>query len=154
MIYWKGKRFWIGKLLEHPEIMTQGETLEELEEVSGKTKKDIGKSYKKIAHAYDLKIPTATALDFVPRIANRLKASGSTVAKANEILSEATEIGIMAGKVPLSVAAAAVYLAAEITDDKNVPRKIEDIPGASKNIIQDRYNDLKKKIIESEKNKK
>ena len=24
--------FWLGKLLEHPEIMTQGETLEELEE--------------------------------------------------------------------------------------------------------------------------
>lgn len=32
MIYWKGDQFWIGKLLEHPEIMTQGETLEELEE--------------------------------------------------------------------------------------------------------------------------
>lgn len=32
MIYWKGKKFWVGKLLEHPEIMTQGETLEELEE--------------------------------------------------------------------------------------------------------------------------
>jgi predicted RNase H-like HicB family nuclease len=32
MVYWKGERFWLGKLLEHPEIMTQGETLEELEE--------------------------------------------------------------------------------------------------------------------------
>jgi len=32
MIYWKGKKFWVGKLLEHPEIMTQGATLEELEE--------------------------------------------------------------------------------------------------------------------------
>jgi len=32
MIYLKGERFWVGKLLEHPEIMTQGETLEELEE--------------------------------------------------------------------------------------------------------------------------
>lgn len=32
MIYWKGDKFWLGKLLEHPEIMTQGETLEELEE--------------------------------------------------------------------------------------------------------------------------
>ena len=31
MVYWKGERFWLGKLLEHPEIMTQGETLEELE---------------------------------------------------------------------------------------------------------------------------
>ena len=32
MIYWKGDQFWVGKLLEHPEIMTQGETLAELEE--------------------------------------------------------------------------------------------------------------------------
>ncbi len=32
MVYWKSERFWLGKLLEHPEIMTQGETVEELEE--------------------------------------------------------------------------------------------------------------------------
>ena len=32
MIYWKGEKFWLGKLLEHPEIMTQGESLKELEE--------------------------------------------------------------------------------------------------------------------------
>ncbi len=32
MVYWKGKKFWIGKFLDHPEIMTQGETIEELEE--------------------------------------------------------------------------------------------------------------------------
>jgi len=32
MIYWKGKKYWVGKLLERPDIMTQGETLSELEE--------------------------------------------------------------------------------------------------------------------------
>ena len=32
MVYWKSDRFWLGKLLEHPEIMTQGESLAELEE--------------------------------------------------------------------------------------------------------------------------
>jgi predicted RNase H-like HicB family nuclease len=32
MVYWKGDKFWLGKLLEYPEIMTQGETLQELEE--------------------------------------------------------------------------------------------------------------------------
>ena len=32
MIYWKSDKFWLGKLLEHPEIMTQGETLQELQE--------------------------------------------------------------------------------------------------------------------------
>ena len=32
MVYWKGEKFWLGKILEHPEIMSQGETIEELEE--------------------------------------------------------------------------------------------------------------------------
>ncbi|MBI2435448.1 MAG: type II toxin-antitoxin system HicB family antitoxin [Candidatus Hydrogenedentes bacterium] len=32
MVYWKGDKFWVEKLLERPDIMTQGETLEELEE--------------------------------------------------------------------------------------------------------------------------
>lgn len=32
MIYWKSEKFWLGKLQEYPEIMTQGETLDEVEE--------------------------------------------------------------------------------------------------------------------------
>jgi predicted RNase H-like HicB family nuclease len=32
MVYWKGEKFWVGKLIDHPEVMTQGETLAELEE--------------------------------------------------------------------------------------------------------------------------
>lgn len=32
MISWKGEKFWLGKLKEHPQIMTQGRTLKELEE--------------------------------------------------------------------------------------------------------------------------
>lgn len=31
MIYWKGKKLWLGEFLEYPEIMSQGEALEELE---------------------------------------------------------------------------------------------------------------------------
>jgi predicted RNase H-like HicB family nuclease len=32
LVYWKSQKFWLGKLLEHPEIMTQGRTLAELEQ--------------------------------------------------------------------------------------------------------------------------
>ncbi|MBX7257851.1 MAG: type II toxin-antitoxin system HicB family antitoxin [Candidatus Hydrogenedentes bacterium] len=32
LVYWREGDFWLGKLLEHPEIMTQGESIEELEE--------------------------------------------------------------------------------------------------------------------------
>jgi len=32
MIYWKSGKFWLGRLREFPDIMTQGRTLKELEE--------------------------------------------------------------------------------------------------------------------------
>ena len=32
IVYWKGEQFWLGKFIDHPEIMSQGETLSELEE--------------------------------------------------------------------------------------------------------------------------
>jgi predicted RNase H-like HicB family nuclease len=32
LIYWKGEKHWLGKLLEIPEIMSQGRTLQELVE--------------------------------------------------------------------------------------------------------------------------
>jgi predicted RNase H-like HicB family nuclease len=31
MVYWQDKDFWLGKLIEYPDIMTQGKTLNELE---------------------------------------------------------------------------------------------------------------------------
>lgn len=37
---WKSDKFWLGKLLEHPEIMTQGETVDELEEKINKMKSE------------------------------------------------------------------------------------------------------------------
>ncbi len=30
LIYWKGDKYWLGKLLENPDIMTQGKTVREL----------------------------------------------------------------------------------------------------------------------------
>jgi len=32
IVYWKGERYWLGKFIDHPEIMSQGETIAELEE--------------------------------------------------------------------------------------------------------------------------
>ena len=33
MIYWKSDKFWLGRLRDFPDIMTQGRTLKELEEI-------------------------------------------------------------------------------------------------------------------------
>lgn len=32
MVYRKGGKYWVGRLVDHPEVMSQGETLKELEE--------------------------------------------------------------------------------------------------------------------------
>ncbi|MBS0576099.1 MAG: type II toxin-antitoxin system HicB family antitoxin [Proteobacteria bacterium] len=32
IVYWQGERYWLGKFIDHPEIMAQGESLDELEE--------------------------------------------------------------------------------------------------------------------------
>jgi len=32
LMYWKGEKYWLGKLLEIPEIMSQGRTVQELVE--------------------------------------------------------------------------------------------------------------------------
>ena len=32
LMYWKGGKYWLGKLVENPEIMSQGRTLKELVE--------------------------------------------------------------------------------------------------------------------------
>ncbi len=125
-------------------------TLEELEKVSGRTKKDIGKSYRKIAQGFDLKIPVAGAIDYIPRLAIKLNASGRTVAKAMEIVKKATELSIISGKVPISVAAAAVYLAGHTLEDKNIPKKIKGFSGTTKSTVQERYDDLKKHVLEGD----
>ncbi|MDP1697943.1 MAG: type II toxin-antitoxin system HicB family antitoxin [Xanthomonadaceae bacterium] len=32
IVYWRGEHYWLGRLLDRPEIMSQGETVAELEE--------------------------------------------------------------------------------------------------------------------------
>ena len=32
IVYWKGEHHWLGKFIDHPEIMSQGESLDELEQ--------------------------------------------------------------------------------------------------------------------------
>jgi len=32
IVYWRGEHFWLGRVLDHPEIMSQGGSVAELEE--------------------------------------------------------------------------------------------------------------------------
>ncbi len=116
-------------------------TLRELEEVSGVKKKDIGRSYRTLCRRLGLRMPIVTAADYVPRLASELGVSGKTEAKAIEMLERARKRGIISGKVPISIAAAAIYLAGRMIDDKQT----ETIVGFSEvpeSAIRNRYDEL------------
>ncbi len=118
-------------------------TLEELEEVSGVKKKDIGRSYRFVCRRLELKMPVATPMDYVPRFASELGLSGRTEAKAIEILEIARKKGIISGKGPTGVAAAAIYLAGKITDDKQTQKGIAGrLVGVTEVTIRNRYEEL------------
>jgi len=127
-------------------------TLDELREVSGVKKKDIGRSYRTICRRLSLRMPVITAADYVPRLASQLKISGKTEAKAIEMLEKARRKGIIAGKVPISIAAAAIFLAGKITNDKNT-EKIVGFSNIPESAIKNRYEELvkglhKKRLID------
>lgn len=116
-------------------------TLRELEEVSGVKKKDIGRSYRTICRRLELRMPVVTAADYVPRLASELGVSGKTEAKAIEMLEKARKRGIISGKVPISIAAAAIFLAGRMTDDKQTETIIgfSEVPESA---IRNRYEEL------------
>jgi transcription initiation factor TFIIB len=120
-------------------------TLEELEKVSGVKVKDIGRSYRTICRRLKLRMPVVTAADYIPRLASERGISGETEAKAIEILEKARECGIIAGKVPISIAAAALYLAANLTNDKQIG-KIKGFPDVPESAIKSRYEELSREL--------
>lgn len=120
-------------------------TLEELEGVSGVTRKDIGRSYRTICRRLGMRMPVITAADYVPRLASERGISGETEAKAMELLEKARRCGIIAGKVPISIAAAAIYLAAKITEDKQA-QKIKGFTDVPESAIKSRYDELMREL--------
>jgi len=118
-------------------------TLEELESASGVKRKDIGRSYRFLCRKLDMRMPVTTPMDYVPRFASKLGLSGATEAKAIEILEDAIKKGITSGRGPTGVAAAAIYLAGRLTNDKQTQKEIAGkLSGVTEVTIRNRYEEL------------
>ena len=120
-------------------------TLEELEGVSGVKVKDIGRSYRTICRRLSMRMPVVTAADYIPRLASEGGISGETEAKAIEILEKARQCGIIAGKVPISIAAAAICLAGRLTNDKAAQR-IKGFAEVPESAIKSRFDELSREL--------
>jgi transcription initiation factor TFIIB len=119
-------------------------TLEEIANVSGISKKEIGRAYRFISHELDVKIPLTDPISYVPRYVAALKLGGEVEKKAEEILREALKKGLISGRSPTGVAAAAVYIAATMLGERRTQKEVADIAGVTEVTIRNRYRELKK----------
>ena len=121
-------------------------TLDEIAEVSKITKKRIGKYYRLLARELNIKLKPTSPADYVPRFASKLGLSGQTESKAIEIINECREKGLIVGREPTGVAAASLYIASMLFDEKKTQRDVAEVSGVTEVTIRNRYKELSEKL--------
>ncbi len=104
----------------------------EIQEVIGKSdRKNIAYYYKFLMRKMKIHLPLPVPSNSMSRIADRARLSERTVRKALEILSQVGDDALLSGKNPVSLAAAALYLAAVETGEYTTQLKIAIAAGVS-----------------------
>ena len=118
-------------------------TLDEIAKVAEIPKKEIGRTYRLITQALGLKVPLTNPQFYISRFVTDLKLSGETQKKAIELLERALQKGLISGRGPMGVAAAAVYIASVLTDERRTQKEVADVAGVTEVTIRNRYRELK-----------
>ncbi|MHA1933938.1 MAG: transcription initiation factor IIB [Candidatus Thorarchaeota archaeon] len=109
-------------------------------------RKELGQCVRLILRNVNIKVPIPYANDLMPRISADLSLDGKTVQTAMNIINEARERGITAGKDPGGLAAAALYIAGIIEDDRRTQREIAEASNVTEVTVRNRYKDLAKSL--------
>jgi len=109
-------------------------------------RKDVARCYRLLLRELDLKMPVADPTKCVARIASISSLNEKTKRKALKFLDEATRIGVSAGKDPMGLAAAALYLACVMLGENKTQKDIAQAAGVTEVTIRNRYKDLKEKL--------
>ncbi len=130
-------------------------TLEEIAEASGVDRREIGRTYRYIARELHVRILPADPQHYIPRFASILGLGDKVQVRAVDILSKAKKNDITSGKGPTGVAAAALYIAAVLQDEKRTQREIADCVGVTEVTIRNRFKEIVEKLgIQEEVEKK
>ena len=121
-------------------------TLDEISNISGLPKKEIGRAYRVISHELGLKIPLTDPISYVPRYVNALKLSGEAQEKSIELLKDAMKKGLVSGRSPTGVSAAAVYIAGALAGERRTQKEVADVAGVTEVTIRNRYRELKEQL--------
>ena len=101
-------------------------SLEEVEEVARVDRKEIGRTYSYVSNELGLEMEPVDPKQYVPRFASQLNLSEQTQIKAKEVIDSSAEQGLLSGKSPTGIAAAALYTASLLCDEKRIQREIAD----------------------------
>lgn len=117
-------------------------TLEEISEIARANKKEIGRSYRFIINKLNIQIPNVDPIDYICRISQDLNLSTSTQLKAIEILKKATDSGLTSGRGPCGVAAATVYIASVLMNEKKTQTKVAKVARVTEVTVRNRYKEI------------
>ncbi len=117
-------------------------TLDEIAKHTKSGRKEVARCYRLLVRELGLRIPLVDPADFVHRIATMLGLSGATVKTAIEIIERAKNAGVTAGKDPAGIAAAAVYIAALLNDERRTQKEVATAAGVTEVTVRNRYKEL------------
>jgi len=114
-------------------------TFKEIVAVSAVSKKEIGRVFKLILKAHDTNVELITTGDFMSRFCGTLSLARPIQKAATCIAQKAVDMDIVPGRSPISVTAAAIYMASQASRDKRTQKEIADIAGVADVTIRQSY---------------
>jgi transcription initiation factor TFIIB len=121
-------------------------TLKEVAEASGLKRKDIARCYRLLLKELNIRMPVEDPIKCVSKIASKIGASPLTEMKALEILREAKKAGVVAGKDPMGLAAAALYVACVMMGERKTQKEIAEEANVTEVTVRNRYKNLKETL--------
>jgi transcription initiation factor TFIIB len=121
-------------------------TLSEISEASLVSKKDVARCYRLLLKELDFHMPISDPLTYISKIAEKNNVSGRTQGTAIAILRLARQKRFSAGKDPMGMAAAALYIACLQNNEKVTQKDIAEASGVTEVTVRNRYKTLKKQL--------
>ncbi|MEM2225994.1 MAG: transcription initiation factor IIB [Candidatus Bathyarchaeia archaeon] len=118
-------------------------TLKDMAEASRMRKKDIARCYRLLLRELDLKMPVEDPIRCVSKIASKAGIDMKTQRRAIEVINMAKEKGVVAGKDPMGLAAAAIYVACVLEGEKKTQKEIAEVANVTEVTVRNRYKGLK-----------
>ncbi len=117
-------------------------SLDELTDVSRVQKDEIARTYRYVSRELALEIEPTDPKSYVPRFASSLDLTEEVEQRAYDLLRTAKNTGVHSGKSPVGLAAAAIYAAALLTNEKVTQSAVSEVADISEVTIRNRYHEL------------